>query len=129
MNAIIEKKDLMLAYICENGSYTCVVNATYNEFPIKGKDEIIGILSHFQRQGLIDNLSFNAYKAGFHLLFEASEFLSKGGFQVQEELLQANIQKLLLEIEDLKPSFPQKVEVLTSIASGITTALGFIYGK
>lgn len=129
MNTLIQEKDLILSFLCEKGSYINIAKLTYAEFPVNGREKIVGIMQHFQRLNLIDNYSFNVYGVSFRLLFEASEFLSKGGFKSQEELLQANIQKLLLEIEDLKPSLPQKVEVITSIASGITTALGFIFGK
>ena len=129
MNNIIEEKDLMLAFICEHGCYTGVVCGPYSEFPVKGKDKIIGIMSHFQRQGLIDNLNCNAHQVCFQLLLEASELLSKGGFKAKEEILQANIEKLLLEIEDLKPSLPNKVETITSIAASIATAAGLLLGK
>lgn len=129
MNSIIEEKDLMLSFICERDSCAGITGFAYSESPVKGKEKIIGIMQHFQRLNLIDNCGANAYKVSFHLLLEASELLSKGGFKAQEELLQANIQRLLLEIEDLKPSLPKKVDVITSIASGIATALGLICGK
>lgn len=129
MNNIIEEKDLMLSFICERGSYIGIAGFAYSECPVKGKEKIIGIMTHFQRLNLIDECSANAYKVSFHLLLEASELLSKGGFKAQEELLQANIEKLLLEIEDLKPSLPHKVETITSIAASIATAAGFFLGK
>lgn len=129
MNNIIEEKDLMLSFVCERGSYIGITGFAYSEYPIKGKEKIIGIMKHFQRLNLISECSANAYKVSYLLHLEASELLSKGGFKTQEELLQANIEKLLLEIEDLKPSLPHKAETITSIASGIATAAGLLFGK
>ena len=129
MNPIIEEKDLMLSFVCEHGSYAGVAGFTYTEYPVKGKEKVIGIMKHFQRLNLISECSANAYKVSFLLHLEASELLSKGGFKAQEELLQANIEKLLLEIEDLKPSLPHKVETITNIAANIATAVGLFFGK
>lgn len=119
----------MLSFICEHGSYANTTGYPYSDYPIKGKEKIIGIMQHFQRLNLIGECNANAYKVSFHLHLEASELLSKGGFKAQEELLQANIEKLLLEIEDLKPSFPHKVEMITNIAASIATAAGLFFGK
>ena len=41
-----------------------------------------------------------------------------------EELLSKNIEKLLLEIESLKPSMPDRINTITTIAANISTALG-----
>lgn len=59
----------------------------------------------------------------------AFDFYSHGGFVGQEELLRKNIEKLLLEIESLKPSMPDKISTITSIAGNIATALGLIITK
>ncbi|MGC9332116.1 MAG: hypothetical protein ACP5DZ_09625 [Bacteroidales bacterium] len=57
---------------------------------------------------------------------DAHDLVSRGDFVVKEELLEKEIKKLLLEIESLKSSFPEKAERFTSIIAGISTALGII---
>lgn len=128
MNPIIEEKDLMLSFVCEHGSYAGVAGFTYSEYPVKGKEKVIGIMKHFQRLNLISECSANAYKVSFLYILKHLNFF-QGGFKAQEELLQANIEKLLLEIEDLKPSLPHKVETITNIAANIATAVGLFFGK
>lgn len=58
---------------------------------------------------------------------EAHTFVSHGGFYGQEMVLKSNLEKLLLEIEALKPSVPDKVETFTTIAANIATILGLIF--
>lgn len=81
------------------------------------------ILQQMDRMGLI-KLQPNSHGAMLMLNADAFDFQRHGGFVAQEELLLNNLQKLLLEIESLKPSLSRKVETITSIASGIATALG-----
>ena len=91
---------------------------------------IDAILSHFERRNLI-----TAHRAmGGHVMIfvnvEAHDMVRLGGFTAQEELLKKNIEKLLLEIESLKPSMPDKIEKIAGIAANIATALTlFIPGK
>ena len=54
---------------------------------------------------------------------EAIDFHNRGGFVAQEELLKNNIEKLLKEIEQLKPSFPEKAEKLATISNAILAAI------
>jgi hypothetical protein len=44
-------------------------------------------------------------------------------------LLTKNIEKLLVEIESLKPLLPEKVETINSIISGINTGLALFKPK
>lgn len=58
---------------------------------------------------------------------EANDFLLRGGFVAQEELLETNINKLLLEIDNLKkqlgPDQLETVNKLSSIASAVFSGL------
>jgi Fe2+ or Zn2+ uptake regulation protein len=81
------------------------------------------ILDHFEDLGFLKQFKFLGGKILFTMKVPAYDFYSHGGFVGQEELLSKNIKKLLLEIESLKPSMPEKVNLLTSIAGNITTAL------
>lgn len=125
MNTYTEK-DLLLAFICENCGYSRLSEIPYERFPIKDKEIVCGIFKLFVRKELISDCKCGRSSITFLLRFEATDFLSHGGFQAQEELLQKNIERLLLEIESLKPAMPTKVETITNIASGIATALGLL---
>ena len=62
------------------------------------------------------------------LSLKAVDFLAQGGFSSQFELIEANLQKLLLEIENLKkeltPDSLDRLSKLSSIVSGISSAVG-----
>jgi hypothetical protein len=59
---------------------------------------------------------------------EFFDFIRHGSFTGQEELLEANINKLLFEIEtlkkDLSPNLLEKANKIASIGASIATALG-----
>lgn len=119
------EKDQILSFICEHCSMSRISNIPNNLFPIKAPDDIIGILRQFAQKGLISNFNPGMDNAMHFLLnIDAKDYLLHGGFTAQEELIQKNFEKLLLEIESLKPTMPSKVETLTSIISGLSTALG-----
>lgn len=88
------------------------------------RNVIRAILDDFENHGLIKQQGFLGGGVMVNILVPAHDLLIHGGFRANEELLTRNIEKLLLEIESLKPSFPDKVEKLTAIASGISSALG-----
>jgi len=77
-------------------------------------------------------LNYSEMGMGYVLLQPAMElydFHSKGGFTVQDELLKKNIEKLYLEIENLKPHFSEKAELfanLSTIGATIFSALKFL---
>ncbi len=95
-------------------------------------DTLNSVLSYFERIGLIEEL--NSRRVAIHLIVrvEANDFLLRGGFVGQEELLETNIKKLLLEIDNLKKQLgPDKLETvnkLSSIASAVFSGLS-LFGK
>jgi hypothetical protein len=62
-----------------------------------------------------------------------SDFLEKAikeidlHFTSKEEILKLNLQKLQLEIDSLKSSFPEKAETITSILSNISSVVPFLF--
>ncbi len=90
-------------------------------------DTLNSVLYYFQRIGFIEEL--NSRRVAIHLILrvEANDFLLRGGFVAQEELLETNINKLLLEIDNLKKQLgPDQVETvnkLSSIASAVFSGL------
>ncbi|WP_419023358.1 hypothetical protein [Holdemanella sp.] len=85
------------------------------------------ILEHFDRRGLI---FYQDYIGGccINLKAEIFDFFNHGGFTAQEELLQANLEKLNLELlklsKDLEPSVLESANTITAIAGSVATALG-----
>ncbi|HNW71158.1 MAG TPA: hypothetical protein PKI01_12190 [Bacteroidales bacterium] len=127
-----KKKDSVLKYLCEN--IPCGVQKhfeTKEMLSTTGLDftDANAIMQYFERIGFIGNINLRLTDAWVLLNVEACDFFSRGGFVAQEELLKKNIEKLLLEIESLKPSVPEKIATLTSIAANITTALSFFIPK
>jgi hypothetical protein len=90
-------------------------------------DELRMVIRDFEARHLISTTRVKGDCVIVTAEVNAHDFVRRGGFAVQEELLQKNIEKLLLEIESLKPSMPDRVEKITSIIGGISTALGFLF--
>jgi hypothetical protein len=122
-------KDNVLNCLCESLSFEqfsqldieALLQETQTDF-----ETLQAILNQFQRLGFISDLNMRYSALSFCLHLEASDFKNRGGFYAQEEVLKLNLEKLLLEIENLKPNFPDKLENFTSIASNIVSCLGLI---
>lgn len=86
---------------------------------------INAILEGFQKEGLISNLNLRFSSPSFLLEVHQSAFdlFNRGGFTMKENLLQKEVEKLLLEVEKLKPSLGDKVEKITSIISNIANII------
>ena len=81
------------------------------------------VLQHFEDRGFIDATYMLGGAVYIRLKVTAYDFANHGGFTAQEELLEKNIKKLLLEVESLKPAFGDKVKLITDITSGIASGL------
>ena len=90
---------------------------------------VSSVLDYFESIGLIDQDKFLEGEIMIEILIPAHDLISHGGFTAKEELLTKNIEKLLAEIESLKPLLPEKVETMNSIISGITTGLALFKPK
>jgi len=84
---------------------------------------VSSVLDYFESIGLIDQDKFLGGSIVLEILIPAHDLVAHGGFTAKEELLTNNIEKLLVEIESLKPLLPGKVETINSIISGIATGL------
>ena len=86
---------------------------------------INAVLEGFQHEKLIGNLNLQFSSPSFYLEVYQSAFdlFNRGGFTMKENLLQKEVEKLLLEIEKLKPSLGDKVEKITSIISNIANII------
>jgi hypothetical protein len=91
---------------------------------------IRAILEDFREIGLLENLILTEEEEGDILLtlkLKAHSFVQRGGFAVEDALNEANIQKILLELENLQKELkPDQVDAFNkaaSIASSIATVL------
>lgn len=122
-------KDQVLKSLIDFGvTVGCDINDAPKEYGFSS--EYFGlILDQFENLGLIHQEKFLGGTMLITLTAAAFDFWSHGGFTAQEELLQKNIERLLLEIESLKPSMPDKVNTITAIAANVATALGLFLTK
>jgi hypothetical protein len=81
------------------------------------------IMTQFQRFSFVEELNLRRVAVSFVLRTEAHDFLIRGGFVAQEELLETNLNKLLLEIQNLKKELgPQRLETVNKLA-GIASSI------
>jgi len=118
-------KDKILFYLC---------TASKPEQILSGKTEDVleelgvdfdtfnAVMVQFQRFGFIEDLNLRRSNIHFILRTDANDYAQKGGFAVQEEIFRANLEKLQLEIENLKKQLgPNKLDTLSKISSIIQT--------
>lgn len=92
------------------------------------------ILISFKDQGLIDS-NYNIDRRGPVLLLkvEAQKLLQRGGFTVMDALNEANMQKLLYELDHLKKQLkPDQLDTfnkITQIMASIATVVTAFQGK
>jgi len=119
-----EMKDRVLKSLVEFGVHSQLdVHDATGGFGFSS-DYLVLILNQFEDLGFLSQQKCLGGVIIISLTADSFDFWSHGGFQAQEELLKKNIEKLLLEIESLKPFLPDKVNTLTAIAANIATALG-----
>lgn len=113
--------------------YKLVENDTIrNEFDLYAlSDELVmapdvldAILKHFEKLGLCRVRRFRGGLVEVMLNVEAHDMALHGGFVAQEEHLRDSLKKLELELEHLRPSFPERAVRITDIMADIATALG-----
>jgi hypothetical protein len=85
------------------------------------------ILKHFEKLGLCHIRRYLG--GGFHVMLyvEAHDMALHGGFVAQEEHLRDSLKKLELELESLRPSFPERAERIAGIAADIGAVLGLFW--
>ena len=125
-------KDIVLNSLCENLKPERHLTGLISELFVGsdlGYETWSAILTYFQRIGFISELNIGRQGVSMILHVEAFDFLNRGGFYAQEELIKKNMEKLLLEIESLKPSLPDRVNTITTIVANLTTAFGIIMSR
>jgi hypothetical protein len=87
------------------------------------------ILDQFERFGFIKQMKFLGGGIRLEVSVNAHDFVRRGGFLVQEEILKGNIEKLGWEIDKLSREIsPDKlgtIQKITTIGNNILSALNF----
>lgn len=102
-----------------------MVDTTYEEsfeHLIEG-EQLIQILNHFKRRGLIELGRADDAAINYTLTAEADEFVQRGGFFGHEVLFQKSVEDLLTEVEKAKPLIPEQLEQLTAFSASLATLL------
>lgn len=128
---IFEKKDAVLKTICENFPVEKNCGHSFAELSALLPSPVDfttlnGILTQFQRMGLIDNLNARPVKIWLVLRIDAIDFLQRGGFAIQEELFQTTYNKLQLEVETLQKDFPDRAERFSTIMANMAAIAAFL---
>jgi len=91
-------------------------------------DVLDAIVGNFERLNLV--VATRLLGGGFRITLNAEAFdvFNRGGFVAQEYLLQKEVEKLLLEIERLRPTLGDKAERIISIANNIAGIAGTFVG-
>jgi len=126
-------KDTVLKYLIANakveyhqsGDTQTIIKEMEVDF-----DSFYAVMTYFERIGFLRELGLNRRGVHFILLTEAHDFYLRGGFTVQEEVLEVNLKKLLLEVDHLKrhlgPNHLDTVEKISTIASALFAGLGLL---
>ena len=126
-------KDKVLNYLCTNFKAEQFVGfgtANTTESLECDYDTFAAILNHFERLQFISQLNIRRDSVHLILQVEAHDFILRGGFTTKEELFENNIEKLLLEINNLKKQLtPDQLDTankISGIASAILSGLSLI---
>ena len=118
-------KDKILFYLCTEAKPEQISSGKTEDILEELRldfDTFNAVMVQFQRFGFIEDLNLRCSDIHFILRTDANDYAQKGGFVVQEEIFSANLEKLQLEIENLKKQLgPNKLDTLSKISSIIQT--------
>ncbi len=123
------EKDKVLAFLCSKNMPEQMATYSLKELLVETDlsfSDLNAILSYFSRNDLISSNSLRKQSPFFQTIvyIEAFDLYQKGGYTIVEEQLTKNLEKLNLELEELRSDFPEKTATLTSIITAITGVIG-----
>ena len=129
-----ETKDRVLSSLCNLQCFESMIYIDLKELLSETDttfNELQAILMQFQRLGFVSDVNMRHLSPQILIIvyLEALEFYQKGGFQMQDEILRLNLEKLKLEVEQLSKDYPEKALTFSSILSNISTVLGLFISK
>lgn len=125
-----ELKDKVLNYFCENLiPEQCCSGETDEILKSLGIsfDAFNAVLSQFERYGFIEDLNLRRSYISCILLLDALDYQQRGGFTLQEQMIEANLTKLITELKvlekELEPKHLETVNKIAGISSSIFGAI------
>lgn len=129
-------KDNILKYICEVCPleiYSMLETEKLQNSCNVEFNTLNGIISQFERLGLIRDAAVGSTHTNFRLKAEAHDLFNKGGFVLQDDVFDFNLKKLALEIENLQkkigPDYLDQTSKISTIISTLLTGLTMINQK
>lgn len=121
-------KDELLGQIVNIGSMRAETNINSTAKELNTTSDIVeAIFDQFEEMGFLTQQKFLGGNVLFLIKANAHDFYNHGGFQAQEEILKANIEKLSQELDllskQLSPDLLEKANKLAGISSAILSAL------
>lgn len=128
-----ELKDKILSYFCENvtpeqccsGETTELLKSLDISF-----DALNAILRQFERYGFVEDLNLRRGHISCILLLEAIDYHQRGGFSLQEQMIEANLTKLITELKvlekELEPKHLETVNKIAGISSSLFAAIALL---
>lgn len=114
-------KDSVLFYLCANAKAEQLSQGTTSD-TLKELDmdfdTFNAIMVQFERFGFVEDLNLRHSHIMFILRTDAHDYAQKGGFVAQEEVFKANVEKLMLEIDNLRKQLtPDQLETANKIST------------
>lgn len=133
MEITSKEKNVVLKSLCDDAVLESLQRFETSKYiALLGGDavKLNSLLTYFAKIHMIDSLNFRKSCPTFDAIVgvDASDFVCRGGFTLQEDMLDKEVEKLLLEIESLKPTFGDKMEKLSTIAANISGIVGSFMG-
>ena len=133
MEITSKEKDVVLKSLCDDAVLESLQRFDTSKYiALLGGDavKLNSLLTYFAKIHMIDSLNFRKSCPTFDAIVgvDASDLVCRGGFTLQEDMLEKEVEKLLLEIESLKPTFGDKMEKLSTIAANISGIVGSFMG-
>lgn len=124
-----QQKDQILTYLCNNSLFEANVQGSLSPLYNLGFSfiQLKAILKQFERINFISKVNLKHDFISFTLHMEANDFLLRGGFTFQELILETNLQKLDLELQNLKKQLePEHLDSIEKISSILGTVISAI---
>jgi len=122
-------KDLILNDLVNTG-VNCQLNIhdSNTDYGLE-RDYLEIILDQFENFGFIEQHKMLGGRVMISLSASAFDFSQKGGFTAEVALEKAALDKLQLEIESLKESYPDKAALFTSTLANLATVAGLFMAR
>lgn len=118
-----ESKDLLLSYLIDSGIHSSFrLSEKCADFNLDSAHLEI-ILDQFVDLNFIRMERFLGGTVWVTLTAYAFDFMQKGGFTAKEAIEKASLDKLHLELQSLKETFPERADRLTSVMANIATVI------